>query len=163
MRLPRVGLYEDEKVELHIRPHWRIALAPTLWGVVVIGVVIVGWIVFAGDRLGFVVAGLTTTVGVIVFLRRVVRPLIRWWMTDWIVTPHRVLVRYGVIRKERRDYLMTRIEDVALHQRRSDLWLGCGTLILRPADDSPDVVLHCVPSAPAVRIVVVGLIRGHEF
>jgi membrane protein YdbS with pleckstrin-like domain len=155
-------LYEGERIELRIRPHWRITVAPVVWAVATIAFVSGSWLVFVGDQFGSWLAGLATTAGVIVFAMCVVRPLIRWQRTDWIVTTRRVLVCHGIIRRERHDYLMSRVEDVALHQRRSDLWLGCGTLVLRPADGSSDVVLRGVPGALAVRNLVASLLRGND-
>lgn len=127
MAWPEDALSNDEEIISSFRPHWKLLIIPALWFVlfaVGIGVAAaylnwVGWIV----ALAFV--------GLIVWL--VVRPLVDWYWTRYVLTTERLITRTGLIAKHGVEIPLENITNVNFSQTVIERLLGAGDLLIESA------------------------------
>src|SRR4051795_8677566 len=128
---PRKLLNENEEVVLDLRPHWLfMALSSGVFvGVIVIGLVLLGWnrgarnwdwfetgstyVVSAGFLICAVWVGLTYA---------------RWTNTHFVLTTDRIINREGVIRKSGTDIPLDRVNTVLFNQGILERMVGAGDL-----------------------------------
>jgi uncharacterized membrane protein YdbT with pleckstrin-like domain len=155
-------LAEDEEVLRHVHPHWA-----TLVGPVLLLLLVVGWTSFgaalvpAGPSQGTVravVAGLA----LVVLLLAVLRPVLRWRTTHYVVTTHRVLLRAGVLTRRGRDVALSRIADVSSHQTLGQRLVRSGTLTLESAGDGGPTLLESIPDIDRVQQLLVQLMAEDD-
>jgi uncharacterized membrane protein YdbT with pleckstrin-like domain len=130
-------LVPGEQIVMHKHPHWKMLVLPVLVLLLVVGV---------GSFLGSLVRNQSwalwawiaiAVVGLVLIAWLVVRPLVRWRTTHFVVTSRRVLVREGLISRHGIDIPMSRINSVQFRHTIVERLLGCGTLIIESASDEP--------------------------
>jgi uncharacterized membrane protein YdbT with pleckstrin-like domain len=102
-----------------------------------------------------VVAGLALLVLVVAVLR----PVLRWRTTHYVVTTHRVLLREGVLARRGRDIALSRIADVSYRQTLGQRLVSSGTLTIESAGDGGATVLERVPDSDGVQQLLVQLME----
>jgi uncharacterized membrane protein YdbT with pleckstrin-like domain len=151
MAFPRRLLADGEQVELDLHPHARVLVGPVLALLVVVPLAsYVAARVPDGAAQGparVVVAALALLVLVAVVLR----PLLRWGTTHYVVTNRRLITRQGVVARSGRDVPLSRITDVSFSHGLVERLLGCGTLEVESAGERGPVVLADVPHVEAVQ------------
>ncbi len=161
--IPRRLLGDDEEVVLAMRPHWK----EMVWPVVLLLVVSPATTFLATVvpesswqtwlRLAVV------AVGVVVVLRWVVWPFLRWLTTAYVVTDRRLITRAGVIARLGRDMPLSRVNDVTFeHSGLLERILGCGTLVVESAGERGQLVLRDVPKVEEVQRDVYRLAEDDE-
>ncbi|BFU42347.1 PH domain-containing protein [Krasilnikovia sp. MM14-A1004] len=158
MRFPDDVLTDEEDVVLHLHPHARVAILPSLVLLVTLAVMIVAWVMLptnAGGRIGVWVVGV---ICLVVAVRRGVWPLLVWRCTHYVVTDERILLQDGVLARERRDLPLARVNDHAMSQSLLDRLLGCGTLTVDSIGDHV-AVLASVPHVHEVQTTLYELIE----
>ncbi|MGM1060301.1 PH domain-containing protein [Saccharothrix sp. Mg75] len=149
MAYPDDLLSPSEHVVTHKHPHWKALLVP----VVVLLVVLVGgtWLaVLAADLTWASTAWLVlAAVSVALLAWLVLAPVLRWRTTHLVVTTERVMWRMGVVRRVSLDLPLRRIDSVRFEQGVTDRLLGCGTLVIDSASDTP-LELDDIPDVEAV-------------
>ncbi|HEX2300306.1 MAG TPA: PH domain-containing protein [Pseudonocardiaceae bacterium] len=159
MAYPDKLLAEDEEVVRHLHPHWLTLARPVLVLLLVVGGTSFGAaLVPAGPSQGTVravVAGLALLVLVVAVLR----PVLRWRTTHYVVTTHRVLLREGVLARRGRDIALSRIADVSYRQTLGQRLVSSGTLTIESAGDGGATVLERVPDSDGVQQLIVQLME----
>ena len=159
MAYPDKLLAEDEEVVRHLHPHWLTLARPVLVLLLVVGGTSFGAaLVPAGASQGTVravVAGLALLALVVAVLR----PVLRWRTTHYVVTTHRVLLREGVLTRRGRDIALSRIADVSYRQTLGQRLVSSGTLTIESAGDGGATVLERVPDSDGVQQLLVQLLE----
>lgn len=153
MGYPRENLAPGEVVVIHRHPHWKSLLLPILafWVGTGAAGVAVGYTQSssASDSVKFwatVVIGVAWLAVVGWFL---VRPLLSWKTTHFVVTDRRVIYRNGILTRSGIDIPIRRINTVEFRHGLLDRILRTGTLLIESASDEP-LQFHDIPQVEAV-------------
>jgi uncharacterized membrane protein YdbT with pleckstrin-like domain len=152
---PNNLLDSDERIVMHLRPHWKTLVVPVLW--------LIGIGVLTGAMLAFVDNStirtplLLVAVGLLIWL--VVVPILRWFTTHFVLTTHRVMTRKGILRREGRDVPLTRVNDVSFSHTIIERMLGAGTLVVESAGERGQVVLRDIPHCEVVQARLYALVE----
>jgi uncharacterized membrane protein YdbT with pleckstrin-like domain len=92
-------------------------------------------------------------VAVLLILVTVVRPLMRWRTTHYVITTHRLLYRTGVLTRSGRDIALSRITDVSFSQTLWERIIRSGTLRITSAGEGA-TVLYRVPGSERVQTLL---------
>ena len=104
---------------------------------------------------------LLPALALVVVLRLVVAPFLRWMTTSYTVTDRRLITRTGVLSRRGHDIPLARINDVAYEHGLVDRMLGCGTLVVSDASEHGRVRLHDIPHVEQVHLAISDLLFGH--
>lgn len=163
MGFPDDSLTEDERVVLHMHPHWKAMITPTFWTLVGAAGVIAGTLFLPSDAWANVLLVGIGAVALLLFLWLALWPFVVWRSTHFVFTNERVLLREGVFNRHQRDIPLTRVNDVTSNQSLLDRMLGCGTLTVESAGERGQSVLQDIPSVVRVQKVAYELVEAdHE-
>lgn len=155
---PEDVLADEEEIVLHLRPHWKAVVAPILVLLLAAAGLIMGWVMLPPTEGGRI--GLLLVAAILLYhgLRYGVHPLLRWRCTEYVLTGERLLMRWGILTRERRDLPLNRINDHTMTQSLLDRLLGSGTLTIDSVGDQR-AVLAGVPAAQLVQNTLYELIE----
>jgi len=151
----------DEHEVRHMRTHGKALLLPAV--VFVVLAVLMGT-VLALLPASWGLVGDLVVVGVTVLLMIVfcLVPFLRWLTTTYTLTNRRIITRSGILSKSGHDLPLRRINNVAYERSMLDRMLGCGSLVLTTAAETP-VTLPDVPDVERVHVLMTELLFGtHE-
>jgi uncharacterized membrane protein YdbT with pleckstrin-like domain len=162
--IPQRLLADDEEVVMVMRPHWKIMVWPVILLLLLspAATYLATVIPEAGGaqpwlRLAVIV------VAVLVVLRWVVWPFLKWVTTSYVVTDRRIITRVGVVARRGRDMPISRVNDVTFeHSSILERMLGCGTLTVESAGERGQLVLTDVPRVEEVQRDVYRLAEADE-
>lgn len=168
MPYPDHLLGSDEQVVKHLHPHWQTLVAPIFLFMVTVGL---GTYLVAMVPAGNMQHWLRGAIGIlalIVLVRWVLTPMLRWKTTHYVITTNRVLIRTGVLNHVGRDIPLQRINDVAFEQTLLDRILGAGTVQVESAGETGQTELRNIPHSDEVQQVLNRLIdesshRGYGY
>lgn len=158
---PEDSLTSEERVVVHLHPHWKVVIAPVIWSVICIAST-------AGAAVGLppdldAVVVLIGAVALVLFVWLSLWPLIEWRSTHFVFTNERVLWREGFFNRVQRDIPLSRVNDVASNQTLLDRLLGCGDLTVESAGERGQSVLRNIPRVVQVQKIVYELVEAdHE-
>jgi len=159
---PENLLAGDEKVVKHLHPHWLTVFVPTVLFILVVGIASFLVAVIpdgdAQDILRIVVLALA----VIVLIALVVIPVLRWRTTHYVITTHRVMVRFGILSRHGKDIGLSRITDVSYTQSLWDRIIGAGTLTIESAGEGPPQVFANIPNSDDTQQLINHLVEQDE-
>jgi len=149
---PDSVLTKDEHVEIHLHPHWKSLVRPTLFFLVIVAAMVAAAVFLAGhgsaQNIGFLaVCGL----GLVLFCWLTVWPWLTWRTTHYVFTNERVIMREGVFSREGRDIPLNRVNDVSFQHTFFERLLGAGTLMIESAGERGQVVLRDIPRVEKVQ------------
>ncbi|NUS71914.1 MAG: PH domain-containing protein, partial [Corynebacteriales bacterium] len=147
MAFPQELLDSDERVIVHLHPHWKTLFFPAIWLLLI--TILMGSLIAMINISAIQLIVLLVGIGLLCYL--VVRPLVYWMTTHFVLTTHRVLTRTGFLHRAGRDIPLARVNDVSFSQTLFERLLGCGTLVVESAGERGQVVLHNIPGAEAVQ------------
>ncbi len=76
-------------------------------------------------------------VALLVLLRLVLVPFLRWWTTTYTFTDaRRLITRSGILSRRGHDVPLNRISDISYDKSLLDRLLGCGTLVVSDASET---------------------------
>jgi len=159
---PERQLAGDEQVVKHLHPHWLTLVFSVLVFVVTVG--LAGFLIAmvpAGDLQRWIRLAIGVVAG-IVLLWWVLKPVLVWKTTHYVITTQRVLIRTGVLRHTGRDIPMQRINDVAFEQTLFDRIIGAGTLQVESAGETGQTVLKNIPHSDQVQQLINRLVNELE-
>ncbi|GAA4931054.1 PH domain-containing protein [Actinoplanes utahensis] len=158
MSFPEELLADQEEIVLHLRGHWKAAVAPSLVLILAVAGLTMGWVMLPPSEGGRI--GLLMVVAIMVYYgsRYGVQPLLRWRCTEYVLTTERLLIQRGVLVRERRDLPLNRINDHTMAQSLLDRMFGSGTLTIDSVGDQ-SAVLAGVPAAQLVQSTLYELIE----
>lgn len=151
MAFPEDVLTADERVVLHLHPHWKAMIRPVLVLVLAIAVVVVGWVFLPGGTGGMVGLYAIGAVGLVAVVWLSLWPYVVWRTTHYVFTTERVLLQEGVFSRHRRDIPLNRVNDHAMIQHFVERLLGCGTLTIESAGERGQTVLTDIPHVERVQ------------
>ena len=157
MAFPDEVLTDEEEVVLHLHPHWKTAIRPSLVVLLALVTAAFAWVMLPQNTGGFLGFGVVALIMGYYGIRYGAAPLVVWRCTHYVVTNERVLLQDGVIARERRDLPLNRVNDHVVTQSLVDRLLGSGTLTVDSIGDQA-AVLAAVPHAQHVQTVLYELI-----
>lgn len=158
MGLPRKLLGADERVVIHVRTHAKALLGPFVVLLVAVLVTAAAAAYRPASWPGWSTAAILV-LAVLVVLVRVAWPFLQWRSSTYTVTDRRVITRHGVITKTGHDLPLSRVNNVTYERGLLDRMLGCGTLVLTTAAESP-LVLPDIPDVETVHVTMTELLFG---
>lgn len=127
MPWPEDALTDDEVIITSFRPHWKLLFVPALWFVgLSIAMILVAVYL---DLLQWVLVA-ALAVFLVIF---VVRPLVNWWTTHYVLTSERLITRSGLVAKSGVEIPLERITNVNFNQTFFERMLGAGDLLIESA------------------------------
>lgn len=129
MPWPQDALSDDEEIITSFRPHWKLLFIPILWG---LGVFVALLLVVAYVNVDVLPAVLIGGL-VIVSLIFVVKPLVDWWVTRYVLTNERLITRTGLVAKSGIEIPLENITNVNFSQTVFERILGAGDLLIESA------------------------------
>ncbi len=150
MGFPESVLTADEKVVLHLHPHWKALVRPV--AVVVLSaasLIAIGVFMDGGSRkwslygVGVLALGL---VGWLSFWPWLVRRT-----THYVFTNERVILREGVFSRDGRDIPLGRVNDVSFTHTLLGRMFGYGTLTIESGGERGQVPLVDIPGVEKVQ------------
>ena len=153
MPYPDKVLTDGEEVVAALHPHALSVFWPVVRLLLIVGAVSFGMAMIpVGSNQGpFRLALLC--VGVVLLLITVVRPLMRWRTTHYVITTHRLLHRTGVLSRAGRDIPLSRITDVTFSQTLWERIIRSGTLRITSAGEGA-TVWYRVPGSERVQTLL---------
>jgi uncharacterized membrane protein YdbT with pleckstrin-like domain len=156
MAFPDDVMTADEKVILHLRPHWKVMILPTLVFLLAVAAVgaalVLGWATTAV----YIVAGVALiAVAVWSFW-----PWLVWRTTHYVFTNERIIFQFGVFNRDRRDIPLMRVNDHSMSQSFLERILGCGTLTIESAGERGQSVLRDIPHVGVVQTKLYELVES---
>ncbi len=130
MRWPHNSLTDNEEIITSFRPHWKLLVFPIGIGVLILA---------AGIALEVFIDAVTwvrwlAVVALILFF--VVRPLVDWWYTRYVLTTERLITRKGLIAQSGIEIPLERITNVNFSQNVIERLLGAGDLLVESAGET---------------------------
>jgi len=158
---PESVLTSDEKVVLHLHPHWKALVRPVLVAVAAVAAVVATAIVLH-DK------GTTRTLALYAVGALALAalawlsfwPWLRWKTTHYVFTNERVILREGVISRDGRDIPMGRVNDVSFSHTLIGRMFGYGTLTIESAGERGQVLLVDIPRVEKVQSVLSELVES---
>jgi uncharacterized membrane protein YdbT with pleckstrin-like domain len=155
---PDDALADQEEIVLHLRPHWKAAVAPALVLLLTLAGFITAWVMLPETEGGRVGLLMVATIMIWYAVRNGLYPIVAWRCTHYVLTDERILVQHGVLTRERRDLPLNRVNDHALSQSLLDRVLGSGTLTIDSIGEQ-SARLAGVPAAQHVQTTLYELIE----
>jgi uncharacterized membrane protein YdbT with pleckstrin-like domain len=144
-------LTKDERLVLHLHPHWKAIIRPVLVLVLAVAALVVGWVFLPGGTGGMVGLYAIGAMALVLVLWLTVWPYVVWRTTHYIFTTERVLLQEGVFSRNRRDIPLNRVNDHSMSQHFIERLLGCGTLTIESAGERGQTVLTDIPHVERVQ------------
>jgi uncharacterized membrane protein YdbT with pleckstrin-like domain len=151
---PEDELTKDERVVLHLHPHWKQVFWPFALVIAVIAAVVVTWVVTSGG-IALIIAG---AVGLVLLVWFTLIPYIKWRTTHYVVTNDRIITRVGIFSQHTENINIDRVSDVQFDQSLFQRILGCGKLQLSSAGEHGPDVLNNIPHIKTVVVTMNELI-----
>jgi uncharacterized membrane protein YdbT with pleckstrin-like domain len=153
---PEDVLTSEERVVLHVHPHWKTLARPVLLGVVVVAAAVVA-LIFVPSGIGQLIIGAAALV-VLVWL--LLRPILVRQTTHYVFTDQRILLQLGIFNRDRRDIPLSRVNDHSMNQHFLERLLGTGTLVIESAGERGQQVLHDIPHVEKVQTLLYELVEA---
>ncbi|MCB1245785.1 MAG: PH domain-containing protein [Acidimicrobiia bacterium] len=139
MRWPENSLTENESIVTSFRPHWKVLAVRAL--IVVAAIVVAGLVDWAIDGGSLIVWSLA----LIAILIAIVKPLVDWWFTRYVLTTERLITRKGLIAQSGIEIPLDRITNVNFSQTVIERMLGAGDLLVESAGETGQSQFSDIP------------------
>jgi uncharacterized membrane protein YdbT with pleckstrin-like domain len=150
MPYPDKLLADDEEVVRHLHPHWLAVFWPVVRLLLIVGAASFGAAMVPVGRQQGVVRLVIVAVALLLLLVTVLRPLLRWRTTHYVITTHRLLFREGILSRRGRDLGLSRITDVSFTQTLWERIINSGTITIQSAGEHA-TVLSQIPDSDGVQ------------
>ncbi len=142
MSWPENALTEDEKIVSQFRPHWKLLAIPIVWFLLIaVGV----FAVFRWVPGGAVIDLVLVLVLAAAFLWLVVKPVIDWYFTRYVLTTERLITRKGLISRHGVEIPLENITNVNFSQTIFERLLGAGDLLVESAGETGHSAFFDIP------------------
>jgi membrane protein YdbS with pleckstrin-like domain len=148
MAWPEDALSDDEVIITSFRPHWKLLFVPLLW-FVGLSVAMILVAVYLDLLQWILIAALV--VFLVIF---VVKPLVGWWTTRYVLTSERLITRSGLIAKTGVEIPLERITNVNFSQTFFERLLGAGDLLIESAGAQGQSKFRDIPHPDAFQTVL---------
>jgi uncharacterized membrane protein YdbT with pleckstrin-like domain len=140
MPWPEDALSDGETIVTSFRPHWKLLFIPFLWFV---GLSIAAMLIAV--NLGGGWTWILQFVLLVIFIIFVVRPLVDWYWTRYVLTTERLITRTGLIAKSGIEIPLERITNVNFAQTVFERMLGAGDLLIESAGSTGQSKFSNIP------------------
>ena len=130
MAWPEDALTDDEEIVLSFRQHWKLLVIPIIW---FIAMLIVLFVIFQWIPGGSTVDIILTLIVLGGFAWFVMRPVVSWLVTRYVLTTERLMTRTGLIAQSGIEIPLERITNVNFNQSFFERFLGAGDLLVESA------------------------------
>ncbi|GAC56740.1 hypothetical protein GOHSU_12_01300 [Gordonia hirsuta DSM 44140 = NBRC 16056] len=141
MAYPRENLAPGETVVVHRHPHWKSLTAPIMmfWVVTAAAGLVLGliWGTESLEQARGWAFGVVAALWLLAAVWWLVRPLLSWGSTHFVVTDRRLIHRRGLIRRTGIDIPISRINTVEFQHGLVDRILRTGSLEVQSASEEP--------------------------
>ncbi|MFD2090332.1 PH domain-containing protein [Blastococcus deserti] len=151
MPYPDKLLSEDEEVVRHLHPHGLTLFWPVVRLLLIVGAASFGTAAIPAGRQQGILRMVVLAVAVVLLLRLVAVPLLRWRTTHYVITTHRLLFREGILSRRGRDLPLARITDVSYRQTLWERIIRSGSLTIESAGEGGPTVLRRIPDSDGVQ------------
>jgi uncharacterized membrane protein YdbT with pleckstrin-like domain len=148
---PDKVLADDEEVVRHLHPHWLTVFWPIVRLLAIVGLASFGTAAIPVGRNQGMARLVVVGVALLLILYLVVRPLLVWRCTHYVITTHRVLFREGVLARRGRGIGLSRITDVSYRQTLWERIVSSGTVVIESAGEGGATVLQRIPDSDGVQ------------
>jgi len=139
MPWPEDALSDDEEIISSFRPHWKLLFIPLLWFLgLAAAMILVSWKLDWGRWVLLAIL-------LVLVLWFVVKPLIDWWWTRYVLTTERLITRSGLIAKKGVEIPLERITNVNFSQTAFERILGAGDLLVESAGSAGQSKFKDIP------------------
>jgi len=139
MPWPEDALSDDEDIISSFRPHWKLLFIPLLWFIALaVAMILVAWKLDWGR---WVILAIL----LVLVLWFVVKPLVDWWWTRYVLTTERLITRSGLIAKKGVEIPLERITNVNFSQTAFERVLGAGDLLVESAGSAGQSKFKDIP------------------
>jgi uncharacterized membrane protein YdbT with pleckstrin-like domain len=160
---PEDVLTSEERVVLHLHPHWKILIRPILVAVLALAVVVLALIFLPDGAFGTATRYAVGALALVAVLWLSVRPFLIRQTTHYVFTDQRVLLQYGIFNRDRRDIPLNRVNDHTMNQHFLERLLGTGTLTIESAGERGQTMLIDIPQVERVQTTLYELVeRNHD-
>ncbi len=146
MGFPTHLLADDEQLVLVLRRHIKVIAWPILLLILILALIGASFLI-GQPILTLIVAAL----GLIVALRWVLWPILKWWNEIYVLTTKRLILRQGVFNRSGHDMPLSRLNEVSFEHSLFERMLGCGTLKVENASEGGPLVLTDIPKVEVVQ------------
>jgi len=129
MPWPEDALTDGEEVVTSFRQHWKLLIIPIGWFVLAVVLVVLAFKVFPWPWLEWAVV--IVVIGGAIWL--VVRPIVSWATTLYVLTNERLITRHGLVAKSGIEIPLENITNVNFSQSVFERLLGAGDLLVESA------------------------------
>ena len=145
MAWPEDSLSDGEMIVTEFRQHWKLLIVPIAWFVLALVVIgLIEWILPDGDAWDWVQWILSLAViGAAIWF--VVRPIVSWLTTRYVLTNERLITRRGLIAKSGIEIPLENITNVNVSQTAIERVLGAGDLLVESAGTTGQSKFHNIP------------------
>jgi uncharacterized membrane protein YdbT with pleckstrin-like domain len=146
MAWPEDSLSDGEIVVTSFRQHWKLLIVPIGWFVLaLIGIGLIEWVLPDGDAWDWVQwAATLAVIGATIWF--VVRPVVSWLTTRYVLTNERLITRRGLIAKSGIEIPLERITNVNFSQTAIERVLGAGDLLVESAGTTGQSKFSNIPN-----------------
>lgn len=155
MAFPEDVLSADERVVMHLHPHWKALIRPVFVLLVAIAATALAGVFI--NQVGLIIVG-AVALALTVWLA--LWPYLVWKTTHYVFTNERVLLQTGVFSRNRRDIPVNRINDHSMSQSFIERLLNCGTLTIESAGERGQSVLHDIPKVERVQTTLYEIVES---
>lgn len=149
-------LTQGEYVVASLRTHMKAIWAAQALFVITVIVFFVAAFLLRGQSKWYLLV--LAIVALLVLAIWVVRPVLRWYSTHFVVTNKRIITRNGIISTAGRDIPLFRVNDVSSQQGPLDKLLGCGTLVISDASEQAGLNFRDIPDVKKVQVEITQLL-----
>ena len=145
MAWPEDSLSEGEIIVTEFRQHWKLLIVPISWFILALIVIgLIEWAVPDGDAWDWVQWILTfAVIGAAIWF--VVRPIVSWLTTLYVLTNERLITRRGWIAKSGIEIPLENINNVNFSQGVFERLLGAGDLLIESAGETGQSEFRDIP------------------
>jgi uncharacterized membrane protein YdbT with pleckstrin-like domain len=140
MPWPEDALSDDEEIISSFRPHWKLLFIPLLWFIGLAAAAILGAVYLGGW-----LRNILLIVLLVLAIWLLVKPLIDWWWTRYVLTSERLITRSGLIAKRGVEIPLERITNVNFSQTAFERILGAGDLLVESAGSTGQSKFRDIP------------------
>jgi len=146
MAWPEDSLSDGEIVVTSFRQHWKLLIVPIVWFVLALIVIgLIEWVLPDGDAWDWVQwAASLAVIGAAIWF--VVRPVVSWLTTRYVLTNERLITRRGLIAKSGIEIPLERITNVNFSQTAVERVLGAGDLLVESAGTTGQSKFSNIPN-----------------
>lgn len=152
----------DEKVVLHLHPHWKTLIRPILVALLAVVVLVLALIFLPDNGFGTVTRWVVGALALLFVLWLTVKPFLARQTTHYVFTDQRVLLQTGIFSRDRRDIPLNRVNDHTMNQHFIERLLGTGTLTIESAGERGQTVLADIPHVERVQTALYELVEANH-